>query len=175
MKKVYGAVVALLMSLLFVFAGCKADGGKVLTFLKTKKEFVGNPSSSESYRVGLTVNEDLSYSLSVGYGVGALQNYSAEGEKIEYLGYDTKEFTTEWLGIQQNNTAYDHVLKLPKASFVMNDREYAFYLVANTQSKRSDSFALTLVAYWRGENAVDDRDNLSQIVNSSLSFRLKTK
>lgn len=173
MKKFYSACVALLLSFLFVFAGCKADGGKVLEFLKTQKTFEGNEYKNNPYRVTLTVNEDLSYSLSVSYGSGELKNYKAEGATMEYLGYDEQEFTSEWLGVTTSDTSYYHVVRLPEATVEMSGKEYTFYLVASSTSKRSDSFYLQLVAHQRA--SASEEENLSSIVKGYPAFELRKK
>lgn len=180
MKKFYGALVAALLSVLLALTGCSLFGGggsKVLNYLKTQKEFEGNPSKYDTYRVSLSVSEDLSYRLSVAYGAGELKSYAAEGTTMEYLGCEEHQYTSEWLGVTQNNTSYSHVVKLPEATVRMNERDYTFYLIAGASSKRSDTFTLTLVAYTKNPNLgeVPDKDNLSSIVKASLSFTLKKK
>lgn len=147
MKKFYGMCAALLLSLLFVFAGCKVDGSKVFKYLKTQRNFVGNPTyNGGNYTASFTVNDDLSYSLSVSDSYNnALKNYSAEGTKMEYLGRREESYTSEWLGVSQSNTNYIHVVKLPEATVEMNGNTYAFYLLANSDSKRADTFTLKLV------------------------------
>lgn len=173
MKKFYGACVALLLSILFVFAGCKADGGKVLEYLKSGKEFEGNEYKNDPYRVTLTVNEDFSYSLSVSYGSGELKNYKTEGVAMEYLGCDEQEFTSEWLGVTSSNTSYNHVVRLNGATVEMSGKEYAFYLVANSSSKRSDSFYLQLVVHQRASES--EAENLPSIVKGYPAFVLRKK
>ena len=171
MKKFYGAFCALLLGLLCVFAGCKADGEKVLEYLKTQKEFVGNPRSSESYRVDLSIGEDLSYSLSIMFGEGALKSYAVEGTQTEYMGCEESEYSSEWLGVSQNNTAYYHVVKLSDATVELNGKENAFYLIAHATSKRSDTFSLSLVAADSSYGA----DNLSSVLNGNPKFTLRKK
>lgn len=181
MKKIYGALAAALLSVLLVLTGCSLFGGggssKVLNYLKTQKEFEGNPSKYETYRVTLSVADDLSYRLSIAYGTGELKNYTAEGTEMEYLGCEESEYTTEWLGVTQNNKFFSHVVKLPEATVTMNERDYTFYLIAGASSKRSDTFTINLVAYAKNPNITDvpDKDNLSSIVKASLSFTLKKK
>lgn len=172
MKKLYGAVVAVFLSMLFVFAGCKADGDKVLNYLKTTGAFKGESYGSDPYQVTLTVNEDLSYSLNVSYNLDGLKNYKTEGMTMEYLGYDEQEFTSEWLGTTSNNTNYKHVVRLNGAKVEIREQDHNFYLIASTTSKRSDSFYLQLVA---APIVPEDEKKLDYIARGWPSFELHKK
>lgn len=147
MKKFYGACVAVLLSLLFVFAGCKANGSKVFKYLKTEKNFVGNPSyNGGKYTASFTVNEDLSYSLSVSDEYdSALKNYSAEGTIMEYLGQRSESNQSTSWGVTTSWTTYMHIVKLPEATVEKNGNMLAFYLLAESDSKHGDINMLKLV------------------------------
>lgn len=95
MKKFYGIIVAILLCVLLAFAGCGGIGSKkVYSYLKTQQDFVGNPNyNGGNYTVSFTVNDDLSYSLSVSdrnSNYDALKDYSVEGKQMEYLGQREK-------------------------------------------------------------------------------------
>lgn len=149
-KKLYGFCVALILSALFLFAGCKADGSKAMKFVKGKR-FVGDSSQHGGYRVELIVDDDYSYSLKVETQRSSLLNdYSATGTTMEYLGYEEKTTGSTWLGVSLSTTAYYHVIRLPEATV----EDITFFLVAETTSKSSDSFYMKLVtadSSW-GEN-----------------------
>ncbi|MDE6411677.1 MAG: hypothetical protein K2L02_03980 [Clostridia bacterium] len=158
MKKFYGACAAVLLSLLFVFAGCKANGSKVFKYLKAEQNFVGNPTyNGGKYTASFTVKDDLSYSLSVSDEYdSALKDYSAEGTKMEYLGQrsDSGSYTS-W-GVTVGWTTYMHIVKLPEATVEKYGNTLAFYLLAESDSKHGDITMLKLVvkpaAY--GENDI---------------------
>lgn len=167
MKKFYSAcIVALLLGALFAFAGCNAGGSKVFNYLKTEQNFVGNPTyNGGNYTVSFTVNEDLSYSLSVSdNNNNALKNYSAEGTQMEYLGRREESYESTSWGITSHWTIYTDVIKLPEATVEVDGNVKAFYLLAESDSKRADTFSLKLVTanstYGEGE-----------IANIGTSFR----
>lgn len=139
-KRFYLVGVTMLLSLPFLFAGCSLGGNKVFQYLKTERNFVGNPSyNGGKYTVSFTVNEDLSYSLSVSDEYNSvLKDYSVEGTQMEYLGQvsDTRQST--WLGVTTHTTRYMHVVKLPEATVEYYDNTLAFYLLAESDSKRGD-------------------------------------
>lgn len=141
MKKFCGACVALLLCVLFAFAGCKADGLKAMKYVKGKR-FVGNSSSYGGYRVELIVNDDYSYSLKVATQRSSLLNdYSVTGTTMEYLGYTEKTSDSSWLGVSLSGTNYFHVISLPEATI----EDTAFFLVAEASSKHEDTFYMKLV------------------------------
>lgn len=170
MKKLSVVCVTFALSMLVVLSGCIFNkGAKVFKYLKNTKEFT---DTSSDYDVSLTVNDDLSFVLNVSSNKEAIKNYQAEGSGMEYFGCYETSFTTEWLGVTQNNTKYEHVIKLTGATVEINDREEVFYLVASTTSKRSDSFLITLV------HSLDYEDygsNLDKIVNGYPSYTLHKK
>lgn len=170
MKKLSVICAAFALGFLFILSGCTFNkGAKVFKFLKDTKEFT---DTSNDYNVSLTVNEDLSFVLYVSCNEEALKDYHAEGSKMEYLGCYESSFTTEWLGVTQNNTKYQHAIKLTGATAEINGTEEVFYLVATTTSKNSDSYMLTLVHHSDFE---DYKSNLSKIVNSYPSYTLHKK
>lgn len=157
------------MSLLVVLSGCNNNKStKVFNFLKDSKEFA---DTSKDYNVSLTVNDDLSFVLNVSCDWD-LKNYHAEGSGMVYLGCHETSFTTEWLGVKQNNTKYEHVIKLLGASVEINGKEEVFYLVATTTSKNSDSYMLALVHNLDFE---DYDSNLAKIAGSYPSYTLHKK
>lgn len=147
MKKFCGMVVSLLLCALLALTGCSDNGTKVFTYLKTQQNFVGNPSyNGGKYTVSFTVNDDLSYSLSVSDEYdSALRDYSAEGTKMEYLGQRSESNQSTWLGITHGWTTYMHVVKLPEATVEKNGNMLAFYLLAESDSKYGDITMLKLV------------------------------
>ena len=163
MKKFCGMVVALFLCVLLALTGCGADGAKVFTYLKTQQNFVGNPGyNGGKYTVSFTVNDDLSYTLSVcdvNSNCDALKDYSAEGTQMEYLGHrEESHESTSW-GITQHWTVYTHVIKLPEATVNNDGTTLTFYLLADCDSKYADTFSLKLVI----ENSTYDKSNISNI------------
>lgn len=146
-KKFYLVGVTMLLSLLFLFAGCSFGSSKVFKYLKTEQNFVGNPGyNGGKYTVSFTVNEDLSYSLSVSDEYdGALKDYSAEGTKMEYIGQCSNSGSYVSLGVTVGWTDYAHVVKLPEATVEKNGNTLAFYLLAESDSKYGDITMLKLV------------------------------
>lgn len=157
MKKFYSVCATLLLSIMLVaFAGCKADGSKAMKFVKGKR-FVGNSSSYGGYQVELIVNDDYSYSLKVATQRSSLLNdYSATGTTMEYLGYTEKTTGSTWLGVSLSTTDYMHVFGLPEATV----EDVGFFLVASSTSKNSDSFYMKLVT----ADAAWGKDDLPRIV-----------
>ena len=170
MKKFYGMIVAILLCVLLAFAGCGANGSKVFTYLKAQQNFVGNPSyNGGNYTVSFTVNNDLSYSLSVSDKSGnydALKDYSVEGTQMKYLGRrEESHESTSW-GLTSHWTVYTHVVKLPEVTVEFNGGiPQTFYLLANSDSKFSDTFSFKLVV----ANATYDENNISNIGTSFSS------
>ena len=161
MKKLSVACFAFALSILVVISGCIFNkGAKVFKYLKETKEFA---DTSLDYDASLTVNDDLSFVLSLSGYEEALKNYQTEGSGMEYLGCHETQFTTEWLGVTQSHTSYEHVIKLVGAAPVeINGREEIFYLVAETTSKRSDSFALKLVCHLDFEDYSSNLDKIAK-------------
>lgn len=149
MKKFRGLVAALLLCVLLSLTGCGGHATKIFTYLKTQQNFVGNPSyNGGDYTVSFTVNDDLSYTLSVSdakSNYDALKNYSGEGTQMEYLGYREEDYESTSWGITQHWTIYTHVIKLPEATVETNGDKKAFYLLAECDSKHADTFNLILV------------------------------
>ena len=158
MKKLRGLVVALLLCVLFAFTGCGGNDAEIFTYLKTQQNFVGNPSyNGGDYTVSFTVNDDLSYTLSVSdakSSYDALKNYSGEGTQMEYLGYREEEHESTSWGITRRWTIYTHVIKLPEATVETNGDKEVFYLLAESQSKHADTFSLKLVT---ADSTYDER------------------
>ena len=169
MKKLSIICIAFVLSLLVVLSGCSNNKGtKVFKYLKDTKEFA---DTSNDYDVSLTVNEDLTFVLNVSCDWD-LKNYQAKGLGMVYIGCYETSFTTEWLGVTQNNTKYEHAIKLIGTNVEINGREEIFYLVATTTSKRSDSYMLTLV---HNLDFKDYDSNLERIVKSYPSYTLHKK
>ncbi len=169
LKKLSVVCIAFALSILVVLSGCTNKGARVFKYLKDTKEFA---DTSIDYDISLTVNDDLSFVLNVSCNEEALKDYHAEGSNMEYLGCYETSFTTEWLGVTQNNTKYEHAVKLTGATVEIDGKEEVFYLVASTTSKRSDSYYLTLVHHLDFE---DYDSNLSKIVNGYPSYVLHKK
>ena len=169
MKKICGMVIALLLCVLLALTGCGVNSAKVFTYLKTQQNFVGNPSfNGGNYTVSFTVNDDVSYTLSVSdvkSSNDALKDYSVEGTQMEYLGCrEESHESTSW-GITQHWTVYTHVIKLPEATVNSNGTTLTFYLLADSDSKYADTFNLKLVT----ENSTYDESNISNIGTSFYS------
>ena len=161
MKKFCGMVIALFLCVLLTLAGCGVNGEKVFTYLKTQQNFVGNPGyNGGKYTVSFTVNDDLSYTLSVSdVNSNALKDYSAEGTQMEYLGRREKNHESTSWGITQHWTVYTHVIKLPEATVNNDGTTLTFYLLADCDSKYADTFSLKLVT----ENSTYDKSNILNI------------
>ena len=173
MKKFYGAVAALLLSLLVIFAGCKTDADKVFEFLKTQKEFIGfSHEQGNTYEVDFTVGKDLSYAFGFSrFGSGELSNYKAEGTQMEYLGCGKQMYTSDWNGFPQRITCYFHVIKLPEAMVEIDGKDCTFYLVVTATSENFDSFALTLVLH---DNLNDGNIGMA-LIDCGTKFPLSVK
>ncbi len=169
LKKLSIVCIAFALSFLLALSGCTNNGARLFKYLKDTKEFA---DTSNDYDISLTVNDDLSFVLNVSCYEEALKNYHVEGSKMEYLGCYESSFTTEWLGVTQNNTSYEHAIKLTGATVEIDGREEVFYLVAETTSKRSDSYYLTLVHHLDFE---DYDSNLAKIVKGYPSYVLHKK
>ena len=163
MKKFCGMVFALFLCVLLALTGCGVNGEKVFTYLKTQQNFVGNPGyNGGNYTVSFTVNDDLSYTLSVSdakSGNDALKDYSAEGTQMEYLGRREKKHELTTWGITHRWTVYTHVIKLPEAMVNNNGTTLTFYLLAECESKHADTFSLKLVP----ENSTNVESNIANI------------
>lgn len=176
MKKFYGIIVAILLCVLLAFAGCGGIGStKVFNYVKTQQNFVGNPHyNGGNYTVSFTVNDDLSYSLSVSDMSGnydALKDYSFEGAQMEYLGCRKESHESTSWGITTHWTNYIHVVKLPEATVEINGNLRAFYLLAESDSKYDDTFFLKLVV----ANSTYDESDISNIGTSfSDGYAIKT-
>ena len=163
MKKFCGMAIALFLCVLLTLTGCGVNGAKVFTYLKTQQNFVGNPGyNGGNYTVSFTVNDDLSYTLSVSdmkSNHDALKDYRAEGTQMEYLGCrEKKHESTSW-GITQRWTVYTNVIKLPEATVNNDGTTLIFYLLAESESKNADTFSLKLVP----ENSTYDKSNILNI------------
>ena len=161
MKKFCGMFIALFLCGLLTLTGCGVNSTKVFTYLKTQQNFVGNPGyNGGKYTVSFTVNDDLSYTLSVSdVNSNALKDYSAEGTQMEYLGRrEESHESTSW-GITQHWTVYTHVIKLPEATVNNDGTTLTFYLLADCDSKYADTFSLKLVT----ANSTYDESNISNI------------
>ena len=161
MKKFCGMVIALFLCVLLTLTGCGVNGEKVFTYLKTQQNFVGNPGyNGGNYTVSFTVNDDLSYKLSVSdANSNALKEYSAEGTQMEYLGRREKNHESTSGGIPQRWTVYTFVINLPEATVNNDGTTLTFYLLADCDSKNADTFSLKLVT----ANSTYDKSDISSI------------
>lgn len=172
MKKFYGACVALLLGLLLALAGCSSGESKVFAYLKAQQNFVGNPTyNGGNYTASFTVNEDLSYTITVSDNYdAALKNYSAEGTQMEYLGCNEKSYESESWGITSHWTVYTHVIKLPEAKVDGKEIPLVFYLLAESNSKRADTFTLMLIKA-NAEYGESDISNIGTSFNSGYALK----
>ena len=168
-------VIALFLCVLLALTGCGVNGEKVFTYLKTQQNFVGNPGyNSGNYTVSFTVNDDLSYTLSVSdmkSDYDALKDYSAEGTQMEYFGHRVKRYESTTWGITRRWTVYTHVIKLPEATVNSDGPTLTFYLLAECESKHADTFSLKLVAE-NSANVESNIDNIGANFHSGYAIKL---
>lgn len=151
MKKIRRVCVALLLSLMFVLAGCKPSQSEVLNYLKSNGEFRENAAEKNKYTVEFSVEDDLTYSLKISdTDYAALKDYSATGT-LSYLGSYEKSGSYESWGFTNNYKIYYYVIKLDGATVRLNlmgeEWEYDFYLVMHTFSDRTDFSDLNIVRH----------------------------
>lgn len=174
MKKFYVGCAVLILSALLTFSGCFSGSSKVLNYLKNTKEFEYEKTGSGYYKISFTVNRDSSYNLSIilKYG-GTEPDITCEG-KLEYFGDYENHFTTEWLGVTQNNVNYYYAIKLTEAAEAMNeDRD--LFLIAAADSKLAASFSTHLVFYAADNPDRDASDYVRAMSERSADYIIKPK
>ena len=174
MKKFSIAVATLALSALLVFSGCFSGKSNLFNYLKSTKEFEYEQRGAGYYKVNFTVNRNSTYSLSIinRYG-GTEPDIQCEG-KLEYFGDYENHFTTEWMGVTQNNVDYYYAIKLTDATAVTNG-ESDLYLMASNNTKIATSFSTWLILYKTDNPEVDATTYVKHMSDCDADYIIRPK
>lgn len=174
MKKIYKVCIALLFVIVIALTGCMPSKSEVFDYLKSNGKFQENFAERNKYTLEFSVENDLSYSLTIhDTDREELRDYTATG-KLNYLGsYKTNGSYESW-GLTRNYKIYYYIIKLDGATTHLNftgeEKEYNFYLIMSTFSDRID-FSDPNIVYHVADGL--EKENIQGI--NVDGFRLSSK